>query len=66
LSWWRNVYGFDFSPVISRVLEEAANHNPQCDRVVDNADVMAQREVVAEIDCTTVTVASLAVLRCVP
>eukprot|EP01043_Picozoa_sp_COSAG02_P046874 COSAG02_NODE_4430_length_5367_cov_3.587699_4_plen_313_part_00 len=66
LSWWRNVYGFDFSPVISRVIEEAANHNPQCDRVVDNADVMAQREVVAEIDCTTVTVASLAVLRCVP
>jgi predicted RNA methylase len=63
LSWWRNVYGFDYSPVISRVLEEAANHNPQCDRVVDNADVMAQGQVVAAIDCTTVTVASLAVLR---
>ena len=63
LSWWRDVYGFDYSPVISRVLAEAANHNPRCDKVVDKNDVMAQGEVVAAIDCTTVAAASLAVLR---
>lgn len=63
LSWWGDVYGFDYSPVISRVLAEAANHNPRCDRVVDKNDVMAQGEVVAAIDCTTVAAASLAVLR---
>jgi protein arginine N-methyltransferase 6 len=63
LGWWKDVYGFDYSPVVSRVLEEAATHNPQCDRVVDAADVMADGQLVAAIDCTTVTVASLAVIR---
>lgn len=63
LSWWNDVYGFDYSSVILRVMEEAVEHNPQCDRVVDKADVMAQGQVVATIDCMTVTVASLDVLR---
>ena len=63
MGWWKDVYGFDYSPVVSRVLEEAATHNPQGDRVVDAADVMADGQLVAAIDCTTVTVASLAVIR---
>jgi len=63
LGWWKDVYGFDYSSVATRVLEEAVQHNPKCDDVVDPADVMAEGQVVASIDCTSCSVESLLGIR---
>jgi SAM-dependent methyltransferase len=63
LGWWKDVYGFDYSSVSSQVLEDTVRHNPKCDNVVDPADVMAEGQVVASIDCTSCSVDSLLGIR---
>ena len=63
LGWWGDVYGFNYSALAPQILAASTSRNPQCDQVVEAADLVGDRQCVASIDCSSVTAASLGCLR---
>ena len=63
LGWWGDVYGFNYSALAPQILAASTSRNPQCDQVVEAADLVGDRQCVASIDCCSVTAASLGCLR---
>ena len=63
LEFWHDVYGLDYRAAMPSALAESAATNPRCDSALDPLSILAPAAVVANIDCTTVTVAELERLR---